>query len=113
MSLSEDENYLLAGYASGHIIIWKMVNGKNVFCFDDIFEMPVVSCEFVSIENNKTFLFLASDLIGKVRLIKYTKKLKNLRKTYKNLIEKRSSLNSKKEKEKASILHQGAHRAER
>ena len=73
MSLSEDENYLLAGYASGHIIIWKMVNGKNVFCFDDIFEMPVVSCEFVSIENNKTFLFLASDLIGKVRLIQYTK----------------------------------------
>ena len=73
MSLSGDENFLLAGYASGHIIIWRMSNGKYVNCFDDIFEMPVVSCEFVSISDNKNFLFLASDLIGKVRLIQYTK----------------------------------------
>ena len=73
MSLSDDENFMLVGYASGHIIIWKLTNGKNVYCFDDIFEMPVVSCEFVSISENKHFLFLSSDLIGKVRLIQYTK----------------------------------------
>ena len=74
MSLSEDGDFLLAGYASGHIIIWKTTNGKTLHSFNDIFDMPVVSCEFVSIsENNKDFLFLVSDLIGKVRLIKYTK----------------------------------------
>ena len=74
MSLSDDENFLLAGYASGHIIIWKTLNSTVLYCFDDIFNMPVVSCEFLSgSENNKDFIFLASDLIGKVRLIQYTK----------------------------------------
>ena len=74
MSLSDDENFLLAGYASGHIIIWKTSNATVFYCFNDIFNMPVVSCEFLSgSENNKDFIFLASDLIGKVRLIQYTK----------------------------------------
>ena len=73
MSLSDDENFLLVGYASGHIIIWKTTNGKIFHCFEDIFDMPVVSCEFLSVSENKNFIFLASDLIGKVRLIKYTK----------------------------------------
>ena len=73
MSLSDDENFLLVGYASGHIILWKTTNGKIHHCFEDIFDMPVVSCEFLSVSENKNFLFLASDLIGKVRLIKYTK----------------------------------------
>ena len=33
MSLSDDENYLLAGYASGHIIIWKTTDGKILYIF--------------------------------------------------------------------------------
>ena len=74
MSLSDDENYLLAGYASSHIIIWKTTNGKIFYCFNDIFEMPVVACEFVNIsQNERDFLFLAADLIGKIRLIHITK----------------------------------------
>ena len=75
MSLSDNEKYLLAGYASGHIIIWRTTNGKILNIFDDIFDMPVVSCELISVSHNeKEVLFLAGDLIGKVRLIHYTKK---------------------------------------
>ena len=73
MSLSDDENFLLVGYASGHIILWKTTDGKIFYCFDDIFDMPVVSCELLSVSEKKNFVFLVSDLIGKVRLIKYTK----------------------------------------
>ena len=72
MSISDDEKYLLAGYASHHIIIWNTYKGNQVRCFNDIFDQPVVSCEFLSIsENCKEFLFLVGDLIGKVRLVKY------------------------------------------
>ena len=75
MSLSDNEKFLLAGYASGHIIIWRTTNGKASNIFDDIFDMPVVSCELISVsQNEKEFLFLAGDLIGKVRLIQYIKK---------------------------------------
>ena len=70
MSLSDNEDYLLAGYASGHIIIWKTTNGKYLYIFDEIFDMPVVACEFLSVsENHKDFHFLVSDLIGKVYLV--------------------------------------------
>ena len=76
MSLSENGDYLLAGYASGHIIIWNTTNGKYLYVFDEIFEMPVVSCEFLWVsENNKEFYFLAGDLIGKVYLIQFQKNL--------------------------------------
>ena len=70
MSLSEDQNYLLAGYASGHFIIWKTSNGKTFYISDEKFDMPVVACEFIYIsENNKEFLFLISDLLGRVYLM--------------------------------------------
>ena len=76
MSLSDKENYLLAGYASGHIIIWSNTNGKSVYVFDDIFDMPVIACEFLSVsENEKEFHILVSDLIGKVYLIQLQKNL--------------------------------------
>ena len=74
MSLSNNENFLLAGYASGHIIIWRTTNGKALHVFSDIFEMPVVSCEFISVSSNeKDYLILVGDLKGKVRLIQFTK----------------------------------------
>ena len=74
MSLSDDENYLLAGYASGHIILWRTTNGKYIYIFNEIFNMPVVACEFLSVsDNNKEFYFLVSDLTGKVNLIQYKK----------------------------------------
>ena len=34
MSLSDKENILLAGYASGHIILWRTTDGKNLYYFD-------------------------------------------------------------------------------
>ena len=74
MSLSNNENFLLAGYASGHIIIWRTTNGKVFHVFNDIFDMPVVSCEFISVSSNeKDYLILVGDLVGKVRLIQFTK----------------------------------------
>ena len=74
MSLSDNEDYLLAGYASGHIIIWKTTNGEYLYIFDEIFDMPVVACEFLSVsENHKDFHFLVSDLIGKVYLVHFEK----------------------------------------
>ena len=76
MSLSDNEEYLLAGYASGHIIIWKTTNGKYLYIFDNIFEMPAVSCEYLGIsEKSKDYLFMASDLVGKVYLIEFKKHL--------------------------------------
>ena len=77
MSLSDDENFLLVGYASGHIILWRTTDGKIFHIFEDIFDMPVVSCELLSVSENKNFTFLVSDLIGKVRLIKYSKSILN------------------------------------
>jgi hypothetical protein len=76
MSLSDEQDYLLAGYASQHIIIWKTTDGKYLNVFDDIFEMPVVACEFLYVsENNKEFRFLVADLNGKVYLIQLQKNL--------------------------------------
>ena len=76
MSLSDKENYLLAGYASGHIIIWSNTNGKSLYIFDDIFDMPVIACEFLSVsENQKEFHILVADLVGKVYLIQLQKNL--------------------------------------
>ena len=76
MSLSDNEDYLLAGYASGHIIIWKTTNGKYLYVFDQIFDMPVFSCEYLGIsESLKDYLFLVSDLVGQVYLIEFKKHL--------------------------------------
>ena len=76
MSLSDNEDYLIAGYASGHIIIWKTTNGKYLYIFDQIFEMPVFSCEYLGIsEKLKDYLFLVSDLVGQVYLIEFKKHL--------------------------------------
>ena len=74
MSLSDKENILLAGYASGHIILWRTTDGKNLYYFDNIFDMPVVACELLFVSDNmKEFHFLVSDLVGKVNLIQLQK----------------------------------------
>ena len=57
MSLSDNENFLLAGYASGHIIIWRTTNGKVLHIFNDIFDMPVVSCEFISVSQMRKIIY--------------------------------------------------------
>ena len=76
MSLSDDQDYLLVGYASQHIIIWKTTDGKILKVFDDIFEMPVVACEFLSVsDNNREFYFIVADLRGKVYLIQLQKNI--------------------------------------
>ena len=69
MSLSDDQNYLLSGYASCHFIIWKTTNGKTFYIFDEVFKDPVVACEFLSEpEKNKEIHFLVGDSKGKVYL---------------------------------------------
>ena len=73
MSLSDDEYYLLAGYASRHIIVWDTIDGTQIFNLDDIFDKPVISCEFLSITDDKEFIFLVGDLYGKVRMVQYNR----------------------------------------
>ena len=73
MALSDDEYYLLTGYTSRHIIVWDTNNGTQIFNLDDIFDKPVISCEFLSITDDKEFIFLVGDLYGKVKMVQYNR----------------------------------------
>ena len=74
IDVSWDSDYLVAGYQSGKIILWNILNGKEEKVLDDAHDCPVVNLRFWP--SSKHGLSVASlDVKGRINLLVFNKRL--------------------------------------